>query len=132
MLSSEPWGYPYFTRKEMSCRCGCQGVPPDSFMKRLVKVRVEYGIPMIISSAYRCPEYNDLVSESGFNGPHTRGAIDTLVYRERALKLIQIAVKHGFTGIGVSQKGPLNQRFIHLDDIASYVVGFIRPNIWSY
>lgn len=126
------WNYPYFTEKEMSCNCGCGGLPQDSFMQILVTMREEAGFPFIISSGYRCPVYNSQVSDSGFTGPHTLGlAADVRLYGERALKFIAIALKHGMTGIGVGQKGEFRSRYIHTDCVkpgGSYP----RPTIWSY
>jgi uncharacterized protein YcbK (DUF882 family) len=64
----------------------------------------------------------------GKGGRHTQGvAVDCLVYGEDALDLISLALKHGFNGIGVSQKGDFNSRFIHLD-----IRQESSPAIWSY
>jgi len=38
---------------------------------------------------------------------------------------------HGFTGIGVAQRGPHNKRFIHIDNIVNSDTS-PRPTIWSY
>ena len=58
----------------------------------------------IVSSGYRCPEYNDQVSSSGLTGPHTTGRAVDVVCSGDALKIMELAIKHGMTGIGVSQK----------------------------
>lgn len=126
------WPYPYFTVKEMECPCGCKGLPKDSFMNKLVTVRELYAHPMIVSSAYRCPEYNAKVSTSGLEGPHTLGlAADFPVYGARALQLLSIAANHGMTGIGAAQKGPVKSRFLHLDSVENTIV-YPRPWIWTY
>lgn len=101
----------------------------DAFMDRLEDLRVAYGRPMSLSSAYRCAAHNAAVSSTGTDGPHTTGrAVDVLVSGPEAFKLIQLAVSRGFTGIGVKQKG--DGRFIHLDDLPDG--SHPRPRIWSY
>lgn len=101
------------------------------FMEQLHYMRAEAGFPFIISSGFRCPEYNSLVSDSGLNGPHTKGAADIKVYGERALKVIELGMKYGMTGIGVGQKGPYITRFIHVDNMKADAL-HPRPWIWSY
>jgi hypothetical protein len=56
-------------------------------------------------------------------------AVDIAISHEKAYKLIASAIKHGFTGIGVKQKG--GGRFIHLD-ISEGDESRPRPHIWSY
>ena len=86
------------------------------------------GEPLILSSAYRCPAYNDTISSSGTTGAHTTGcAVDIKISRDSAFKLLSLAPALGFTGIGVNQKG--HSRFIHLDTVGK---PFLRPTIWSY
>lgn len=115
----------YFSDHELACRhCGQCRMHP-LMMEKLVRVRQAYGRPMIVSSAYRCPEHNAAVSSTGLTGPHTTGrAVDIVVYGEHAVELLYIALVNGFKGIGVQQKGPHAKRFLHLDDI--------RARMWSY
>lgn len=122
---------PHFTLQELTCPCGCGLLPKLQSVQRLEQVRVVYGKPMKLSSAARCPEYNAKVSTTGLNGPHTLGAFDVLVSGHNVWELIQIAMEYGFTGIGVSQRGPHEKRFIHLDDILGSPV-HPRPWVWSY
>ncbi len=69
-----------------------------------------------ISSGYRSPEYNERVSKTGGNGPHTTGkAVDILCHRQTMRWLVFCALSLGFLGIGVSATGPMSSRFIHLD-----------------
>lgn len=114
----------HFTREELQCKCGCGRMEiSDEFLKWLEVVRVACGFPFVITSGYRCPDYNEKVSGTGRDGPHTVGAVDVAVTGGQAIKLIEQAWRHGFNGIGVQQKG--NGRFIHLDRRAA-------PTIWSY
>lgn len=119
--------YPNFSEAEMRCRqTGECGMHPDH-MARLQRVRDEFGKPMPVTSGYRSPRHSIEAAKSA-PGVHTTGrATDVGVCGADALELVGIAIKHGFTGIGVNQRG--GSRFIHLDDAPS---GFPRPMIWSY
>ena len=120
-----------FTREELACKhCGLMEIPQAS-IDRLQRVRDRYGKPMKLSSGYRCPAHNAAVSGTGTTGPHTKGAFDVTVSGPEAFLLLTIALQEGFTGIGVSQKGPHEKRFIHLDDLVDEP-GQPRPTIWSY
>lgn len=123
----------YFTEDELKCRCGCGKAEMNpGFMGKLIALRECLGFPFTITSAYRCPEYNQKVSSTGPNGSHTTGrAIDIAVYGEQAYKLICHAPQFQFYGIGVSQTGSHRSRFIHLDDLTR-ANGFPRPWVWGY
>jgi len=117
----------HFTDHELRCRCGCGEVlMADGFMRRLESIRVAYAKPMRLTSAYRCPAHD---KEIGGAGVHPTGrAVDVLVSGGDARRLLEIAVTHGITGVGVSQRGPHGSRFLHLDDTH----GPTRPWVWSY
>lgn len=128
-------GWDYFSEEELTCRCGCgqQNMSPV-FMAALVAMRREAGFPFHVSSAYRCREHNLAISPgTGRTGPHTTGkAVDVVVAGNRAHKVIEMAMKHGMTGIGVKQKGPHGERFIHLDMLSGHEAAGLRPWVWSY
>lgn len=123
---------PYFTDAELACHCGqCspifEGWMDPEFMQVVMELRRRLDIPFKVTSAYRCPEYNESVSETGRDGPHTTGrAIDIAIYGENAYRLIQEAISHGLPGIGVNQKGDYTGRFVHLD-LARQI-----PWVWTY
>lgn len=117
-----------FPDTELACKCGCGGLPPVPFQLELQRLRNNYGRPMVLSSGCRCPDHNVRKSKTGRNGPHTQGAVDVLVWGEAAHDLIANALAAGWTGIGVSQKGAREARFIHLDQLE----GPTRPWVWSY
>lgn len=99
-------------------------------MGRLELMRSEADFPFIVTSGFRCPEYNKLVADSGEGGPHTTGlAVDISVRGHEAFALMRLAFKHGMTGIGVKQKD--NDRFLHFDCIAADGKN-TRPWVWSY
>jgi len=116
----------YFSENELRCKCGCGEYYFNSgTLARLNQVRIEYNKPITISSGFRCNSYNIQI---GATQTHSSGqAVDISVNRKNAHKLLKLAFKHGFTGIGVKQHG--KSRFIHLDDIADENK---RPWIWSY
>ena len=63
-------------------------------------------------------------------GAHASGrAVDIAVSRGDAYALMRLAMRMGFTGVGVQQKG--DGRFIHLDDLTAKE-GWPRPTVWSY
>lgn len=102
-----------------------------AFLDKLEALRTALGHPLIISSGYRSPEHNVLVSTTGETGPHTTGrAVDIKIYGERAFRMVTMAADLGFTGMGLSQKGEHAHRFVHLDDLAA--PDYPRPMIWSY
>lgn len=122
------WG-PYFTVKEFSCTATGECLMNPDFMDLLVGIRKEYNAPMIVSSGYRSPSYNAQVSTTGETGPHTTGrAVDILVDRGNAYKLLTIALQRGVTGVGINQRG--EGRFLHLDNLTGPT--YPRPTIWSY
>lgn len=124
------WPFEFFTKEELECKCGCGGLPETSFIEKLEALRKLCSFPLPVSSGYRCPIYNDIVSSSGKSGPHTTGhAVDIAVDRQRAYKLLTLVETFGFTGIGLQQKGA--GRFVHLDDLPNKE-GQPRPTVWTY
>jgi len=118
--------YANFTEAEMRCRCGCQRADMDpDFMYSLQKVRVAYGLPMPITSGFRCPDYDMSI---GGAGVHPTGqAADIAVSGTPVYHLLGIAIQQ-MRGIGLKQHGPHTSRFIHLDT----TYGPMRPRIWTY
>lgn len=114
-----------FSMYELECKCGCIDMRfCDEDLDDLQALRDDCGFPFHINSGYRCPSYNAKVSSTGFDGPHTDFAVDIGITGAKAIKFLTTAPKHGFNGIGVSQKGPHKDRFIHIDK------GRVR--LWSY
>ena len=125
-----------FSSAEMMCSCGCgeDSMDPD-FMSILQNIRDEMQRPLRISSGVRCAKRNMQVSSTGKNGPHvprTTGtmASDILIAGADALRLIDIARKHGISGVGISQRGTHAKRFIHIDTLSEET--HPRPTMWSY
>lgn len=128
-VSMEGWRWPNFTPSELRQRHDDRVYVVNDFLDKIQDLRTRLGFSLPVTSYYRSPEYNETVSTTGSEGPHTTGrAIDLGVSGEDAFTLLQAAMQLGFTGIGVKQKGPWAGRFIHLDDIH----GDNRPRVWSY
>lgn len=125
--------YEFFSHKELMCRCGCEREEMDSYFMDsvIVPLRSMLGFPFIVASGFRCPKYNDKISTTGKDGPHTTGrAIDIRIYGHDAFLLVQEAIRVDCTGIGLQQKGKMKNRFVHLDILTT--PNYPRPRIWTY
>ena len=124
-----------FTVEEMRCKCGKCKLPindPEfySWCQELQHLRNMLQFPFHVTSWYRCPEYNDSLyvdmgEEPGdhLDGPHTIGATDLVLSFERMCVLVKEATSREM-GVGIKQHGPVEKRFIHLDNL-----GF---RLWTY
>ena len=125
-----------FSVNEMKCHCGCGEDSMDmDFMDILQNIREDMNRPLKISSGVRCAKHNSRVSSTGSNGPHVprpdgTKASDILISGADALRLVDIARKHGISGVGISQRGPHVKRFIHIDTLSD--AKHPRPTMWSY
>ena len=117
----------YFTESELSCNCCGENSFSPITQSRFNSLREEAGFAMNMTSGYRCQEYNVKI---GATQTHATGqAGDISCTHKQAYRLIELAPKHGFTGIGVKQKG--SGRFVHLDDLEE-IPGRPRPHVWNY
>ena len=125
MSKPTEWRWPNFEPWEVACQCGCGALPKPHAMDNLQMLREKIGKPLVITSGMRCPAHNEKVSSTGLSGPHTTGtAFDIAVSRGLAVRLLALALKGPWRGIGVNQKG--GGRFIHLDMARKDYM------IWSY
>ncbi len=128
-MSESNWEF--FSREELACRGTGECNMDENFMEKLVTLRTAYDNPMILSSAYRSPEHNANIGGAK-NSPHIYGkAVDVLCYGRDAYNLLSLALQLGFTGIGISQKGDVSKRFIHIDTMERSDI-HMRPTLWSY
>lgn len=81
------------------------------FLKKLNSARHMAGVPFILNSAYRSPEWDKKHGRSG-RGYHTKGhAVDVrCIDADTRYLIIKAAISCGLNGIGVYRN------FIHLDD----------------
>ena len=119
--------YPNFKPAEFICsHCKSEGVQ-SALLDKLQAMRTEYGKPMRITSGYRCPQH-PIEAKKTAPGAHALGlAADIGVEGAEAHRVLALAFKHGFTGIGVQQKG--TGRFIHVDVRSGQLP---TPALWSY
>jgi len=98
---------------------------------KLDQLREEVGFPLPVTSGYRCESHNEDIGGAE-KSPHKEGyAVDIQISGGRAWQLLRAALLMPFTGIGVSQRGPMSRRFIHLD-LAPSDPYRPRPRVWSY
>ncbi|MFQ5741994.1 MAG: D-Ala-D-Ala carboxypeptidase family metallohydrolase [Acidobacteriota bacterium] len=126
------WRWKNFTPREMRCRGTEKLLIVPEFMDQLQSLRDGLGFALPVSSGFRTPGYNEKVSSTGRDGPHTTGhAVDILIYGKEAYELIADATTYGFPGLGMKQHGPYEERFVHLDDLDE-VPRRPRPWPWTY
>ena len=123
--------YKYFTEDELRCsHCGINNMN-NLFMQRIVMLRELLGFPFVVTSAYRCKNH-PVEARKDSPGAHTTGqALDINVYGNNAHRLLDAALRAGFSGVGIAQKGEHSIRFIHLDDLGNSD-DRPRPTVWSY
>lgn len=118
--------YPNFSEAELKCSHSGKCAMDADFMDKLQALRTELGEGMTITSGYRDATHPVEASKAR-PGTHARGvAVDVKCDGQQAYRIMALAFKHGFTGIGVKQSGA--GRFLHLDTFN----GGPRPNVWSY
>ena len=121
----------YFSVDELKCKGTDECEMDEGFMKKLEALRHEFNEPMIVSSGYRHESYNQVIGGAK-NSPHLYGkAVDIVISGKSAYRLMKLAIQHSFTGIGVSQRGPHEKRFLHIDTMENSDT-HPRPWIWSY
>ena len=122
------WGK-YFNRGEFECSHTHTCEMDQDFINKLNKLREEFGKPLIINSGYRSPEHPIEYVKQTPGALASGKACDISVSRADALKLLELALKLGFTGYGLNQKG--SSRYIHLDTLENSKER-PRPSIWTY
>ena len=123
----------YFSEEELRCKGTGELKMMEEFMSKLIELRKKLGQPMVISSGYRTPEYNQRISGSSKSAHILGKAVDVVCSGEKAYNIVKLGLEIGFTGIGIQQRGEHSKRFIHLDDVEpDKYEGIPRPWIWSY
>tara|TARA_B100000424_G_C22684382_1_gene374611 strand:+ start:225 stop:608 length:384 start_codon:yes stop_codon:yes gene_type:complete len=121
----------YFSEDELKCKGTGECNMDPEFMEKLVALREEYDSPMIITSGYRSEQHNTAIGGSS-KSAHLHGcAVDVKVSGSDAHRLMGLAFEHGFSGIGVAQRGAHGSRFIHIDTMTGSDE-ILRPTVWSY
>jgi len=117
--------YPNFSKEEFDCSFTKENEMTDEFMKILQAIRTDYGKPMRITSGFRSTKHPIEARKTHSKGEHTQGNCCDIACsssKER-FTLIQLALKHGITRIGVAKT------FLHFG-----IGGKGLPNhvIWDY
>jgi zinc D-Ala-D-Ala carboxypeptidase len=105
--------YKNFTKEEFDCKHTGKNMMQEELLYKLQKLRDLYGKPLTITSGYRDITH-PIEAKKDKGGYHTKGmACDVSCGSQQAFDIMNIALKAGFNGIGVKQKG--DGRFLHLD-----------------
>lgn len=117
-----------FSSFEFSCPCCGQSNIDSDFIEKLQKLRTELGVPFrpVEGGGYRCAHYLN-----GSKSAHGEGkAIDPNIGRDKYHKVLELAIKYGFTGIGIKNKDGKYQ--LHLDTAEEIPGVRPRPWVWTY
>lgn len=107
--------YKYFKESEFKCKCGrCENKINPELIKKLDTAREIAGVPFVVTSGYRCREYNNDLLSRGYkaskNSSHTLGLAADIAANDKTRDVIYQALKKaGFVRIG------LGKTFIHAD-----------------
>ncbi len=123
---------PHFSKRELACPLTGEIKLQEGFIDDLEELRVEYGLPMSVTSGCRSQAHNAVVG----GHPHSLHMIDNEhhdtdtcavdISRPRGpdlLKLVKIAIGKGWS-IGIADT------FIHLDMRSKYTNR--QPTIYTY
>lgn len=126
--------WPNFTKEELVCSFSGKENPNVTaftcLMDFVQQMRQDLGIPFSVNSAYRSFEHPIEAAKNDMGKPygmHTLAAIDIKVPVDYCYRVVELAFKYGFKGIGINLKGDPAYRFIHLDRRKVK-----EGRIWSY
>jgi uncharacterized protein YcbK (DUF882 family) len=103
----------HFTNSELNCPCGCGATIEPDTLAALEAVRLDLNEPLHITSGRRCALHNQAVGGAE-NSRHVQpgDAVDIAVTESgKRARLIESALRHGFSGIGIDFK----RGFVHID-----------------
>ena len=100
-----------FTLSEFDCPCCKKVMLHPKLLSKLIELRNTLERPVIVTSGYRCPKYNQEVG-GVISSYHCIGlASDVMVKDVDLLVLLEICENLDFKGIGFYEK----KNFLHLD-----------------
>ena len=101
---------PNFHIGELECKCGVciETIVDLEHIRKVQALRYLIGVPVIISSAYRCQVHNSNVG-GAYNSQHTKGTATDIVVPGMDINELQSIVVHFFDGVG------LYDSFTHID-----------------
>lgn len=117
--------YKYFDNDDFARatpRCNISDMCPETLL-RLDRAREIAGVPFVVNSAYRSPDYEKAKGRSGC-GAHTVGRAVDIRCRDSVTRwrIVFGALSAGFQRIGIGDT------FVHLDDS----LDLPSPCIWLY
>ena len=111
--------YPNFSPDELDCPC-CHEVPmKEEFLEALQELRNKAGVPIRVTSGYRCTDKNTAIGGSE-TSRHLKGdAADIVIRGKTVLEMYNLALGiraflRGGIGVYPSEKSP-KYGFIHVD-----------------
>ena len=108
----ERWRWPNFSPEEMACRGTGKLLIHEPSLDMLQALRELLGVPMLVNSAYRTPQYNATLPGAAKNSQHLVGrAYDISMLNHDPARFIGAAEQVGFTGIGTYP----GSNFVHID-----------------
>jgi len=115
----------YFTKEEFDCQYSGENEMSDDLLLAVDLLRGKCGFPFVITSGYRSKDH-PIEREKEKAGTHAQGiAADIKVTNgTQRYKIIEEAIKMGFTGIGIAGS------FVHVD--IRDLDGNESPVMWCY
>jgi len=105
------WRWPNFSPEEIACRGDGKIRINEPALDKLQALRDRLGVPLIVHSAYRSPEYNRKVGGAK-QSMHLQGAAFDISMANHDPKSFEAAAREiGFTGFGFYPR----QNFMHVD-----------------
>ena len=101
----------FFKLNEFACPCCKKVMLHPKLLAKLVELRKILERPVIVTSGYRCPKYNQKVG-GVISSYHCIGlAADVVVKGIELITLLEVCENLDFSGIGFYEK----KNFLHLD-----------------
>ena len=117
--------YPNFSKEEFDCKFTGENDMQSEFMEKLQAIRIDFGKGMTITSGFRSKKHPIEAKKLHSRGEHTTGNCADVFCNTGSdrFKLIQLALKHGITRIGVAKN------FLHLGIGSTGLSNYV---IWEY
>jgi len=105
------WRWPDFSPEEIACRGDGAIQINEAALDLLQALRTRLGVPLIVHSAYRSPDYNRQVGGAKYSMHLQGAAFDISMANHDPVKFEAAARAVGFTGFGFYPR----QNFMHID-----------------
>ena len=127
----------HFKFDEMKCHYTHELDPPNmkafqDLLDNLEKMRLDLDFPLIVNSGWRSLKHPiEKRKKKGAIHRHYIAAVDIQAHSSKADRIMEWAYtrfngKRGWHSVATVQKGPMESRYIHLDNL------HYLPPIWSY